>query len=297
MEYGSEIWCHYLRKQDWYRIEKVQKTVIRRILGVPTHTPTAFCQKELGIMSIKRRFNLKIIWLAARTKYRLKETNPILKSKEDINSHPTQKKFRSPLLNVIKKKKKLLLQTNQDTQELEWNCQFLKQANPASSKDSHKAASQLLKLEGLRKQMLLKAELKMHISLQNTDYEGASSTKRLQQQQWERYEFGTRFVNFSTSTPMLQLGKIFKKENKSITRQLARFRSGFGEVEEYYSILNKTPPMCTCGETKTITHLFESCPNSRELFETEDEQFWLFELKGIYKLIDILKEHKQLPKI
>ncbi|GMG28312.1 unnamed protein product [Ambrosiozyma monospora] len=294
LEYGSEIWCHYLRKEDWDRIEKIQKTVLRRILGVPMHTPTAFCQKELGIMPIRRRLNLKLIWLAARIKYRLKETNPILKCKEDLNSHPKQKKFQSPLLNIIKKKKKLLLQMNQDNNLMEWTCQFLKQENPTSHKDAHKAAAQLIKLDALRKQMLLKAEMKTHRSLQALDYNGTSSTKQLQQQKWASYEFGTRLINFTTSTPLLQLGKIFKTEDKSVTKQLVRFRIGFGKVSDYYEIMGKPPPQCECGEAQNMTHIFETCPISKELFETDEKEFWLFENKGLNKLLAILKEHKNI---
>ncbi|GMG55791.1 unnamed protein product [Ambrosiozyma monospora] len=86
--------------------------------------------------------------------------------------------------------------------------------------------------------------------------------KKFQKTMLNQYLDFTTATPFTTKTPCLQLGKIYKEKGRKISARLNRLRINFGSNSELKKLLSKPEITCACGKT-TISrdHVLYECDN------------------------------------
>ncbi|GMG45474.1 unnamed protein product [Ambrosiozyma monospora] len=116
--------------------------------------------------------------------------------------------------------------------------------------------------------------------------------KQFQKTMLNEYLKYTEATPFTTKTPCLSLGKIYKEKGRKITARLNRLRINFGSNSELQNLLNKPEITLTCGkETITREHILFKCDNvmGQELNNDEIKGL-LFEEKGLFLMMELIEE-------
>ncbi|GME72989.1 unnamed protein product [Ambrosiozyma monospora] len=299
LEYGSEIWSWFLSKKQKREMEMVQRLAIRQLLGVPRGTPTAYCNKELGVMPLENRFELRNDWFMSRLKYNMHRYNPIFEIIQDLkfnNQRITNSKYKSPLMLIAQQHQDALLKWKDG--KIHWKRQFINtyraKKTITENHKKNKETARIKRLKEHRNKILdehhekYDAELKS-VAIKSNDSPHEQRKKLL----WLEYRENVSESPFTTKTANLPMGFLLKKEMKSVAKKVVRLRIGCGKLAEYFDMIEQDVLECECkDQTRTREHMIEECELTKDQFEGATMKHLVYSTKGLIELADILKTSK-----